>query len=163
MFGLLSRFRVYIIMAALFAGAAGVAYWYYQDSQNAIRQYIQNQAALTQALQTQQQAYAALQADLKLLQETQQQLIVEFSASRDRVRELEQTFAQSTGGQPRDIGKLAAAKPELVQKIVNTATHDVFRCFELLSGDTPKTEDLNNEDTSDCINSNTDTTSRLQQ
>lgn len=152
---LFSRFRLYIIMAAVFTTIAGIAYWYYQDSQNAIRQYIQNQANLTQALQTQQAAYAALQSDLKLLQETQQQLINDFANSRDRVRELEQTFAQSTGGQSRDIGKLAATKPELVQKIVNTATHDVFRCFELLSGDTPKTEDLENENTSNCTNNTT--------
>lgn len=33
-----------------------------------------------------------------------------------------------------DLEKLALAKPDLVEKIINNATSESFRCFELLSG-----------------------------
>ena len=38
-------------------------------------------------------------------------------------------------GTKRDIGYLAAEKPYLIEKIVNKASDNIFRCFEIASGD----------------------------
>ena len=131
MFG---RIRVYLIMFAAFAAFAGVAYWYYQDTQKAMRQYAENQARLQTALETQTQAYEQLQRDMILLQETQQQLQQDFIRSRELTKSLETLFRQDSEGNPRDFGTLAAENPELVTEELNTGTREVFECFEQLSG-----------------------------
>jgi cell division protein FtsX len=70
--GIISRFRVYIIMIALFSAILGIFYWYYQDSQKALKQYAENQSKLEVALQTQIQVTEKLQQDLILMQQLQQ-------------------------------------------------------------------------------------------
>ena len=51
-----TKLKVYIIMFAAFAMFAGVAYWYYQDSQAALKQYAENQAKLETSLTIQKSA-----------------------------------------------------------------------------------------------------------
>ena len=40
---MLAKLKVYIIMFAAFALFAGAAYWYYMDTQKALRTYAENQ------------------------------------------------------------------------------------------------------------------------
>lgn len=138
MFG---RIRVYLIMFAAFAAFAGVAYWYYQDTQKAMRQYAENQAKLETALSTQQQAYDALVADIKLMQETQEQLLQDFARSRQLTQSLETLFNEDSQGNPRDFDTLAAQESDFVTEQLNTGTHEVFECFEELTGNESNSSD----------------------
>ena len=52
----------------------------------------------------------------------------EFAESRTRVDELEKRLSET------DIGVLAERRPGLVEKVVDKATANLNRCFELLSG-----------------------------
>ncbi|MDA9302616.1 hypothetical protein N8072_00640 [bacterium] len=131
---ILSKLKVYLIMFAAFAAFAGVAYWYYQDSQAALKQYAENQAKLELALTTQAQAMESLKSDLALMQEVQQNLITAFSNSRELTKSLETLFNEDSDGNPRDFSVLSAEQPELVTKELNRGTHEVFECFENLSG-----------------------------
>ena len=151
MFGIFKRFRVYLIMFAAFAAFAGVAYWYYQDTQKALQTYAQNQATLESSLQFQRQATESLQRDIVIMQSTITELNNAFSQSRERVNELENKFNTSANGNARDIGEIAEKRPESVERLVNSATRDVNRCIELLSGTIPTEEDYNNEELVDCI------------
>ena len=151
MFGIFKRFRVYLIMFAAFATFAGVAYWYYQDTQKALQTYAQNQATLETSLLLQRQATESLQRDIVVMQSTITQLNDAFAQSRQRVNELESKFNTSANGDARDIGELAEQKPALVERVINNGTRDVNRCIELLSGAVPTQEDYNNEELVDCI------------
>ena len=51
-------------MSLAFCPSPGVAYWYYQDTQKALRVYAENPGKLQGAIQTQQAANEALRTDL---------------------------------------------------------------------------------------------------
>ncbi len=155
MFG---RLKVYIIMFSVFAMFAGVAYWYYQDTQAAMKQYAANQAKLESALQTQAAAYEALQRDMELMQKTQQELADKFAESRKLTASLETLFKEDSKGNPRDFGTLAAEDPEFVTEELNTGTREVFECFEQLSGNE---ESIDDKTYIDCFG-NTDNDNSLQ-
>ena len=149
MFG---RLKVYIIMFSAFAMFAGVAYWYYQDSQKQLIGYAQNQAKLEIGIELQRKQAVTLLADIKLMNTTLIELNEDFVESRKQVRELEKTFTEKKNGEARDFGKLAEQKSGLVEKIINSGTANVLRCFELLSGATPTEKENQDENLQHCIN-----------
>lgn len=131
--GILSRFRVYIIMIALFSAILGIFYWYYQDSQKALKQYAENQSKLETALQSQIAATEKLKQDIVLMQKLQQELQTKFDQSRDLTKSLELLFNKDADGNIRDFGELSSKNPDLVTEELNRGTREVFECFELLS------------------------------
>jgi septal ring factor EnvC (AmiA/AmiB activator) len=140
MFSLFSKIKVYLIMLALLGAATYAAYYYYNDTQAKLAQYAANQARLEIALETQRAATAALQQNIQIMQTTVRTLNQQFADSRRTVQDLERRFNETSAGQQRDFGALAAARPGLVQTIVNTATQDVFKCFEQISGANVETD-----------------------
>ena len=138
-------------MAAAFAVFAAGAYWYYRDTQAALQAYAANTAILETSLQTQKQATQALQDDIEQMRRVLGLLNTEFTQSRSKVAELEKKFNQSKSGAPRDLGALAAEKPALIEKSVNTGTQEVFRCLELLSGAAPTQGEKDDKKYNACI------------
>ena len=66
-------------------------------------------------------------------------------AQANKVKELNNKLNVKANGQSRDLGELARARPALVQGIINRATDDVNRCFEILTGAPVKEGEVNNE------------------
>lgn len=151
--GFLSKTRLYLIAGAAVGALALAAYVYYTDTQNRLQTFASNQKVLEISVDQQRQTIDALNEDIQRLLATIADLNQEFAQSREAVRELERKFNQSANGDQRDFGELAAEKPGLVEKIVNNGTQDVFRCFELLSGDQAELKELDNEELIDCISS----------
>ena len=60
----------------------------------------------------------------------------------------------NANGSKRDFGNLALKKPALIENIVNKATNDVFRCFEVASGSQVNDEDKTNKACPSIINFN---------
>lgn len=147
------KLKVYLIMAAAFAVFAAGAYWYYRDTQAALQAYAANTAMLETSLQTQKQTTEALQQDIEQMRRVLGILNTEFTVSRNKVADLEKKFNQTKSGAQRDLGALAAEKPALIEKSVNTGTQEVFRCLELLSGATPTQGEKDDQKYSACINS----------
>jgi len=54
-----------------------------------------------------------------------------------RIKKLNNTFTIRANGTSRDFGAITRAKPYLINKLINKATIEVQRCFELLSGAKP--------------------------
>ena len=154
MFG---RLKVYLIMFAAFAMFAGMAYWYYQDTQKALQTYAENQAKLQISLSTQKQATDSLQNNIKVMTETIRTLNDAFAESRENVKTLERQFNQSKDGSERDFGKLAIEKPAAIERAINKGTGEVFRCIELLSGQPPKTGETDDKEYIDCLNTDIST------
>lgn len=150
--GLFTRTRLYLIAGSLAAAVVGMLYFYYTDTQSRLANYAATQEVLQSNIEIQRTTITVLRDDISRINEIIGNLNTEFSRSRERVQELENKFRQSSNGDQRDFGELAAEKPGLVQKIVNTGTQEVFRCFELLSGDSAESQERQNEKFIDCIN-----------
>lgn len=144
-------------MFTAFAMFAGVAFWYYKDTQKALMVAAQNQAKLETSLATQKETTAALQADIKLMTKTIQELNQEFALSRLNVKRIEQLFTQAEDGTSRDFGELTIQQPEYVEEKIQKGNDEVFRCIELLSGQEAKPGEKENAEFIDCLNSNTNT------
>ena len=154
-----TKLKVYIIMFAAFAMFAGVAYWYYQDSQAALKQYAENQAKLETSLTIQKSATESLQKSLKVMSETLTQLNEDFAESRQKTKELETMFNQDKQGNKRDFGELTIEAPDYIEGQINKGSDEVFRCVELLSGQEAREGEADDKEFIDCIGSNNDANS----
>jgi hypothetical protein len=87
-----------------------------------------NVEILRSAITTQEQAIADLKSDVATISTLQQSTYGKLEQARNDVGRLTKKLDR------HDLGKLAAKKPSLVGAIVNSATADSLRCFEILSG-----------------------------
>ena len=141
-----AKLKVYIIMFAALAAFAGVAYWYYQDTQKALRQYAENQGKLEGAIQQQKAANEAILRDVAKMQSAMKDLNTAFEESRKSVENITGLLTQGTDGRDMSVGERAVENPEArlyIEDSVNTGTAELFRCFEILSGATPGDADAN--------------------
>jgi chromosome segregation ATPase len=116
------------ILLVLLLGGSGLFYWYYNDTQARLAELVENNAKLEIAVQTNEAALKSVQEDLVKANEEAQKVNDEFSKIRAQNNVLANKLSK------HDLGVLGAAKPALVEKIVNNASAKVSRCFELLSG-----------------------------
>jgi len=134
MFGIIGKFKMYVVMALAITAAAGAAYWYYTDTQKAFTAYADNKSVMEQALFVQSNAITQLTQDFERMQSTITDLNEKFTESRKRVVDLENKFNKSKNGDSRDFGEIGVKKPKLVEKIINSAVDTTANCFEILSG-----------------------------
>jgi 2-polyprenyl-6-methoxyphenol hydroxylase-like FAD-dependent oxidoreductase len=71
-----------------------------------------------------------------------------------QVKTLDKKFNVKANGNSRDFGAIAAAKPEVDNKLVDKATNNVNRCFEIATGAKLK-EGETNAECKDLANSST--------
>jgi chromosome segregation ATPase len=142
MFGI----KKYLILAAVI-GIAGFGLWkYYEYTQNQIRIYAENAARSEQAQKATQAALDKTHADLKLVKKEFDTANTKFKEADARVKSLENKLAT------HELDFLAAKKPKLVEKIIDKASDNVLRCFEIASG-SPLLEDEINATKPSQINS----------
>lgn len=117
-----------MVMAAVMATMTAGFYWYYQDTQKRMAILQENNAKLETAVQINEETIGSLQADYARANAEISRINTEFQKIREQNRELSNKLAR------HDLGLLGSEKPELVQRIINSASDKVGRCFELLSG-----------------------------
>lgn len=96
-----------------------------------------NVEQLKTALETQTETISALERDYARSQELQQQTFQEFQGARDRVTSLEKRLEE------HELGFLAANRPGLVENVINKASDNIARCFEIASGSPLTQAELN--------------------
>lgn len=116
------------ILLVLLLGGSGLFYSYYNDTQARLAALVENNAKLEIAVQTNEAALKSVREDLVKANEETQKVNEEFSKIRAQNNVLANKLSR------HDLGVLGAAKPALVEKIINKASAKVSRCFELLSG-----------------------------
>tara|TARA_B100000700_G_scaffold139646_1_gene155723 strand:- start:8499 stop:8984 length:486 start_codon:yes stop_codon:yes gene_type:complete len=132
------------MMAVLMVAMGGLGYWYYTDTQEKMRIYAENQAKLEGAVQQQKQVIAQTKADLKRSSELTKKVQADLARSRQTVELMDKKFnkvSKLLGA--RDIGKMSAAKPKVLERIINKGSKDTLRCFEILSGVPLKEKEVN--------------------
>ncbi len=85
-----------------------------------------------------------LVADSKLMKTISEKIQEAQKTSQKAVSDLANTFRKMTLDGQRDIGNLAQARPDSIERIVNNGTKKVFRCMEISTGN-PLTEEERKE------------------
>jgi uncharacterized coiled-coil protein SlyX len=134
------KLQLYLIMGLLLVGLTGAAYFYYTDTQNKLITAAEQNAAYLAKTALQEVTIKQLNADVSRSNNLLAQLQNEFADFRRDYNALEKKFSKvSKNFGTRDIGKLAERKPNLIAKVINNATKNALRCFEVLAG-APLTE-----------------------
>lgn len=129
--------KIYIIIAMFMAASmiSGGVYYYYTSTQAKIEQLTQYNATLTANVERMEQVNKQnietinnLQASYQQAQQNFAELQNNFAAIRRQNNDLRDRLGK------HELDTLAAAKPALVERIVNNASEKAMRCFELESG-----------------------------
>jgi uncharacterized coiled-coil protein SlyX len=138
------KLQLYLIMGLLLAGLVGVAYFYYTDTQNKLRTAAEQNASYLAKTALQEVTIKQLNADVSRSNHILAQLQNKFADFHRDYNVLEKKFNKvSKNFGTRDIGKLAERKPNLIAKVINNATKNVLRCFEVLAGASLTEAELN--------------------
>lgn len=139
-------FRIIAVLAvfAAIGGSVYAAYRYTENLQEENRQLTQANATLQSnvqqlqsAVQTQNETFEELQRDYERQAEILSQTNQDFQEARDQVTDLREKLSE------HDLGYLAYSKPGLVENIINDATDEINRCFEIASGSPLTQEEIN--------------------
>lgn len=127
--------KSWIFIGILVALLSGAAYYYYTSTQNRIATLTANNATLVANAQTLVEANNQNLKTIDSLQQSYRQVEQQFSQlqSEFQVIRLQNNELRDKLGR-HELDVLAAAKPQLVENIINSASKDALRCFELLSG-----------------------------
>lgn len=127
--GLKLSLVLFVIMAAM----GGAGYWYYNDTQERMAILNENNAKLEQAVETNEAALEAQREAFESMAVENERLQKQFTEIKDRNRVLENRLSR------HDIGNLGVSRPDSTERVLNGATKNVSRCFEIISG-SPLTE-----------------------
>lgn len=132
-----------LIMGAVMGVMALGFLWYYKDSQATIQAQAQVMATQQVQIAEHDEIIKQHKKDKAMQFKITEQIANAFNDSREEVDGLRNKFDKVNAAtkKKRDIGKLASSrKAKRIEKIINNATNNVFRCYEILSGD-PLTAD----------------------
>jgi len=87
-----------------------------------------NNLQLEEAIKQQLAAIESLESDILLKDTVLVEVREKFNLSRDQVRDLQDRLGR------HELGYLALNRPVLVEKIINDATREVARCYEIAAG-----------------------------
>tara|TARA_R100000908_G_C3750938_1_gene145538 strand:+ start:397 stop:882 length:486 start_codon:yes stop_codon:yes gene_type:complete len=123
------------VMMVLMLAMGGLGYWYYNDSQEKMRILHENNAKLETAAKIQTEAIKSLEADVELASSIAAQTTKQLQDTQKAVEDMRGKFnKQSKLLGSRDLGKMAVSKAKPIRRIVNKGTSNMFRCFEIVSG-----------------------------
>lgn len=145
----------YFVIVAFLVSVAGGAYWYINSTNAKMESLIAanatllvNQETLKTAINTNNETIKEMEKDAIETRERYENLEAEFNLLRMYNGELPAKFER------HNLNELALKKPELIEKIINSATKDANRCLELLSGSPKNAKELaaktENEFNSEC-------------
>jgi type II secretory pathway pseudopilin PulG len=143
----------WLIIAALLATIGGGVFYYYTSTQNKIEQLTANNATLSANVQILVEANQQTLNAMDQLQEGYQEVQDNFTLLENEFQTIRaQNNLLGEKFDSNDIGRLAAARPGLIQGIINNASGNAGRCFELLTG-SPLTQDERNAENANEFNS----------
>ena len=107
-------------------------YVYYTISQNRIDTLTRQRDELERVVDQQKKAIEQIQKDYTQVIQSKDELTKQIQDTQTEVQELkEKLFRENLGKKP--LEELATKKTTLIEKRINKATEDVFRCLELLT------------------------------
>lgn len=104
----------------------------------------QNEAKLTAALETERETLKKKELEYSTIVKLTGGLRNITINQAKEIKALNDKLNVKANGQSRDLGNIARVKPKIIQGIVNKATDNVNRCFEILTGSPIKEGEVNN-------------------
>lgn len=139
--GAFSAIKYIAIFAIIFLVAGGIYYVTELKADLATSQA--NEQKLKDAVEVQQKLVESMQRDIQEIQVANQELTDQARAASQKVKDLENKFNVDATGKSRDFGALAAAKPGLIERLINRGSASALRCLELATGAAHTEKELN--------------------
>lgn len=119
--------------------------WYVNSLKSDLEISIKNTAKLEKSVEEQKKVIKQQKADYEEIKKLNTTLDATAKKLIQESVELHKKFNIKANGLSRDFGDITRAKPKLVNKLVNRATKNVNRCFELATGAPLEEGEKNNE------------------
>jgi|TARA_B110000503_G_scaffold47345_1_gene77158 hypothetical protein len=149
MFGATQMIKMIAILAIVGIVAGGLWYITNLKANLAISQI--NEQVLKDSVKQQNDLINSIKEDIAQIQVINKTLTEQASKHAQEVKDLTDKFNVNAKGEARDFGAIAAAKPALIERLVNRGTDSAIRCLEIATG-SPLTDKERNAKTSSEIN-----------
>lgn len=124
----------YLIILLVFGGMLGAGYMYFDYTQKQISTLSQDLGTVKAENKLQDEAIDSVkQANIDMKRIAEVISTLQYEAQK-AVTDLERKFTKMTLEGQRDLGRLAEARPESIERIINEGTDSVFRCMEISTG-----------------------------
>lgn len=147
-FGSAVKWLSILIVVGILAGGL----FYVSNMKAALAQSEENSRKLQESVQQQQAVLEQKTKEIALIQNLNSKLNEQNQKLQADIDNLNERFNVSANGTSRDFGDITRAKPGLINKIIDRATDNVNRCFEIASG-APIEEGEKNNECQELINS----------
>jgi len=132
LFGGGAAIKVVATLAIVVIVAGGL--WYVTGLRADLAVSEMNNKTLKDGIEQQQRLIEQMQRDVAQIQEINSSLAQEADRQRAEVRDLVDRFNVNARGESRDFGAIAAARPGVVERLVNRGTANAMRCLAIASG-----------------------------
>jgi hypothetical protein len=132
LFGGGAAIKVVATLAIVIIVAGGL--WYVTGLRADLAVSEMNNKTLKDGIEQQQRLIEQMQRDVAQIQEINSGLAQEADRQRAEVRDLVDRFNVNARGESRDFGAIAAARPGVVERLVNRGTANAMRCLAIASG-----------------------------
>jgi hypothetical protein len=137
LFGGGAAIKVVATLAIVVIVAGGL--WYVTGLRADLAVSEMNNKTLKDGIEQQQRLIEQMQRDVAQIQEINADLANEADRQKREMRDLVDRFNVNARGESRDFGAIAAARPGVVERLVNRGTANAMRCLAIASG-APHTE-----------------------
>jgi septal ring factor EnvC (AmiA/AmiB activator) len=121
-----------LIVSGTFVALVTLFFVYYKITEHKIDSLTRENAVLENTVKQQKLAIEQIQKDYTEVIEAKEQLSQDIQKTQIEVQELrEKLFRENLGKKP--LEELATKKTSLIEKKINKATQEVFKCLELLT------------------------------
>jgi TolA-binding protein len=137
LFGGGAAIKIVATLAIVVIVAGGL--WYVTGLRADLAVSEMNNKTLKDGIEQQQKLIEQMQKDVAQIQEINADLANEADRQKKEMRDLVDRFNVNARGESRDFGAIAAARPGVVERLVNRGTASAMRCLAIASG-APHTE-----------------------
>lgn len=127
-----SAIRLIIIL--IIVGVIAGALWYVTGMRAQLAVSQENNKKLNEAVVLQNELIEQVKRDVGLIQEANKELSSTIQAQNKDLNSLQTRFNTNADGSARDIGQLAIAKTNSIERAINRGTNNAVRCLEIASG-----------------------------
>lgn len=129
-----------LIGAAILAAIMISGFFYIKSLRSELNAMNQVVADLKSVVDAKEKQLDKIQTDVRHMNEIQSSLNTQLGEIQNESTSLRKKFEEDARNRARDLKAIAAKKPVLVERAINTGTHDSLRCNEIVTG-SPITED----------------------
>jgi len=127
----------YVLIISFVSGLCGLGYYIYDNTITKITTLTEQNVEYRNAANQNRKELDRILEDVKIIAEESKNVSSEFQRADIIVNKFRQLLRE------HNLGELAVEKPEIIEKRINSGTHELNRCFEIMSGSPLTMEEIN--------------------